>query len=170
MTAIAMQYREQILESVAQGKRLSDILQSLNVSVSRQAISKVLQKDTEYQEARTFGLLTILDQREEQMERAVEQVDVARARELLAQARWRAERERPQIWGQRTQIDVTVNIGDTLQALAERRAARLGVSVGVSGATIEHDANTINDIESDSVPCIGITSDADDGQDAKSTG
>jgi len=52
--------------------------------------------------------------RERELEAAADSVAVARARELLSHARWRAEREHPTRWGQRQQVEggtqIVVNI------------------------------------------------------------
>jgi hypothetical protein len=142
MTAIAVQYKPQILERVARGQRFNDIIAELNLGVSHQALSKVLHTDPEFKEARVVGLGTILDKRESEMECAVDQVAVARARELLAQARWRAEREAPGIWGARTQIDVSVDIGTELQQLCRTLSQTVVTDRGNSEpVTIEHDDN-----------------------------
>ena len=168
MSAIAIQRKAEIIERIAVGHRLTDIAQSLGIS--QPAISKVLASDPDYLAARETGTLVRIERWEgalEAIERETAPVIVARVREGLSHARWRAEREFPQRWGQRTQIDVTIDLGGALAEIAARRQARAGVSLGVSGDTIEHDTNTINYIESDSSPSIGVTSDRDGGQDAK---
>ena len=81
-----------------------------------------------------------MDRRERELEAAPDNVSVTRADRLLGHARWLAERTLPEEFGQRTQIDVTVNIGDTLQQLAERRQARLAVQQTVENAVIDSTA------------------------------
>lgn len=107
MTALAIIHRDSIIEQVAQGKRLSDIAPHLGIT--RQAISKVLKEDPEYRDAIELGLEAKLDQRETELEAAGDQVDLARARELLSHSRWKAERECPSRWGQRQQVDLNVS-------------------------------------------------------------
>ena len=111
MTAIALQQRDTVINALADGKRLSDIAPSLGVSPN--AISKVLKKDPEYREAIESGLDCRLDESEAAIEQAIEQVDVARARARFQSVAWRAEREVPERWGARQQIDlraVSINI------------------------------------------------------------
>ena len=146
MTAIAIERKAEILQSIADGHRLTDIAAALGIS--QPAISKALASDPDYIAARETGTLTRIERWEgelEEIEGSTPAVIVARVREGLSHARWRAEREFPQRWGQRTQIDLTVNIGDALQQIAERRAARLGASLGASQQVIEHDSQCNQD-------------------------
>jgi hypothetical protein len=110
-------HREQIIEQVAAGVRLTDIAKSLGLK-SHSAICNILDKDPDFQAARQVGLESRMDQREGELEIAEDNVTVARARELLSHARWRAERECPSRWGvkQDTQQSfgtqgITINIG-----------------------------------------------------------
>ena len=51
--------------------------------------------------------------------------DLARARERFRAAAWRAGVECPDEWGQRAQLDVNVDIGPVLQAIADRVRERV---------------------------------------------
>jgi len=118
MTAVAIQYREQIIEQVAKGERLTDIARALGYA-THAGISRQLANDPEYRQARETGAECRLDQREREMEQSDESVTVARARELLSQARWRCEREFPERWGTKgTTINIQVNVGQADQQLA----------------------------------------------------
>lgn len=120
-TAVAILHREHIIERVAKGERLRDIAESLGITHG--AISQQLAKDAEYQAAMEAGLEAKMDQREEELERAEDGLTVARARELLSHARWRAERRLPHLYGQQRQAVaiqtdgpakiVMVNYGET---------------------------------------------------------
>lgn len=103
MGAVALQHRELILSEIEKGARLTDLASSLQVSPS--AISHVLAKDPEYIAAREEGLEARMDKREAELESADSSLKVARARELLSHARWRAEREAPARWGQKSEVN-----------------------------------------------------------------
>ena len=122
MTAIALQRKAEILERVAIGHKLVDI--GRDIGVTQPAISQQLAKLPEYRAARESGTLA----RIEAWEKEIEAIDanteagvlmLARAREMLSHARWRAEREFPERWGQKqeqAQGAVTIVIqrfGDT---------------------------------------------------------
>jgi len=117
---IALQHRTEILTRVALGERLHDIALSLGYA-SHAGISRILADDPEYREARETGLEARMDTREAELEAASESVTVARARELLSHARWRAERECPHRWGQRSHVTVEhADLGDRLRRARER--------------------------------------------------
>ena len=96
MTAVAILHRDAIIQRVAQGDRLVDI--GAHYGVTYAALSLVLSKDPEYQAARQNGLDAKLEQRESELEIAPDGLTVARARELLSHARWRAERLNPSVY------------------------------------------------------------------------
>lgn len=126
MTSIVLANRDSIIQRLERGDRLTDIAKDLGLT-SHAAISMRLSKDPEYQAARIASLASRLDQRESEMEAAQDFVTVARTRELLSHARWRAEREAPQVWGvkQETVVthktDVSEALQDARKALANRR-------------------------------------------------
>jgi hypothetical protein len=111
MTAIAIQRKPEILERLANGHRLIDIAADLGLK-THSAIVNVLADDPEYRAAREVGALVRIETRETEMESADDSVTVARARELLSHARWRAEREFPARWGQKTEtkVDATLKV------------------------------------------------------------
>lgn len=102
VTAVALQHRDTILQSIAAGKRLSDL--SIDLGVTPQAISKVLVNDPEYQAAIECGHALRLDQAEQAIEAAAEQVDVARAGASWRAVSWRAERECAHRWGAKQEV------------------------------------------------------------------
>ena len=122
MTAIAIIHKDEILKRVANGDKVTDIGKAYNVS--QQAISKQLLNDPEWKEARMSGTLARIEHWEKEIE-AINagslQVELGRARELLAHARWRAEREFPSQWGgAKVNINVTnkVEMSEALNTVA----------------------------------------------------
>ena len=93
MTAVAVLHKNEILKRVAKGDKISDIGKSYGVS--QQAISKQLLSDPEWIDARMSGALARIEHWEKEIEAINEgtpQVVLGRAREMLAHARWLAER------------------------------------------------------------------------------
>jgi hypothetical protein len=115
--AVALQHRDEILQRIEAGEYLATIAQSLGLAGKGQAISNALAADPEYQAARALGLEAKLARREQEME-TVDHDNVPRARELLSHARWRAERECPERWGQRSQVAVTAPQTSEYEVLA----------------------------------------------------
>lgn len=122
MTAIALTHRDQIISGLLSGKRLSDLAQELGIS--HQAISKQLKDDEDYIAAMDASLDVRMDQREDELEQASDQVAVARARELLSHARFRAERLAPQRWGKQPDAP-TVSLNLNLSTSTLTRASDL---------------------------------------------
>lgn len=124
--------RESIIERVANGEHLIEIAKSYGFK-SHAVISKHLADDPEYQAAREYGLDSRMMTRESELELADDSVTVARARELLSHARWRAERECPKRWGAKQQVEVTDNrvvIDDSLGDIADRVISKMRVVGG----------------------------------------
>ena len=144
MTAVAIQYRDEIIQRVAQGEYLASIANDLGLKGKGQSISDYLANDPEYQHAREFGLAAKMQKRETELECAPKD-DVPRARELLSHARWRAEREAPHIWGQKSQVtNLNIDAGDWSDRL--RRARERVISPDShkdSHTAIEHSAQHI---------------------------
>ena len=121
MSSIVLANRDSIIQRMERGDRLTDIARDLGLT-SHAAISMRLSKDPEYQAARIASLASRLDQREGEMEAAQDSVTIARTRELLSHARWRAEREAPQVWGVKQETVVTHKT-DVSEALDDARKA-----------------------------------------------
>ena len=90
MTALAILHKEEILNRVSQGERLSSI--AISLGISKQAISSQLTNDPDYQAAYQSFHDARLDNAEGLLESATDQIDIARARELWKAYSWRAER------------------------------------------------------------------------------
>lgn len=137
MTAIALLNRDAIIEQLATGKRLSDIIPALGLA-SPNSISHALKADPEYRAAIESGFACRLDQAEDSIEKASDQLDVARARARFQSVAWRAERECPATWGQRSTVAVDAIL--TVHVVRLAMPEVMGVSFGVSSpVTIEHD-------------------------------
>ena len=94
MTAIAIQNKEEILKRVAAGDKISDI--GKDYGVSHAAISKQLSNDAEWIEARKVGALSRIEYWEKEIEAinaGSSQVELGRAKELLAHARCGGQKE-----------------------------------------------------------------------------
>lgn len=119
MTTTAITHKEFIIKSLLDGKRLSDIARQLGVS--HQALSAPLQDDPDYLAAMDASLDVRMDQREDELESAQDQLAVARARELLSHARFRAERLAPARWGKVAEsapVSVTLTLSSSTIAKA----------------------------------------------------
>lgn len=64
--------------------------------------------------------------------------DLARVEAYFKSITWQAEREFPHRWGQRTQVNVTVDLGSALQAISERLQGRVIEGDAVQQETVEH--------------------------------
>lgn len=107
ITALALIKKNEIVNRVAQGHKLKDI--SAEIGISPQAISKQLKDDPDYQAAKVSYHTIRLDDAEEKIEQAIDQVDVARARAVWQSRSWRAEREIPELWGGKPTIVIANN-------------------------------------------------------------
>ena len=106
LTAFAILHKAEIIEHLAQGGKLDD----LHLGISRQAISKALKDDQDYQDAMIEYHASRLDTAEQAILDAADQVDVARARALHSAYSWRAEREQSRIWGAKQELTVNHNV------------------------------------------------------------
>ena len=135
--AVAIQFRDQIIEKVSNGEMLHKIAQSLGIAAPN--ISKHLASDPEYVQARELGAELRLHKAYERMEECaageiIEDEDsgekilierggkLARARDAAFKAAaWFAEREFPERWGNKTQVTFRDgDLGDKLRRASER--------------------------------------------------
>jgi len=119
-TSVAVLNRDDIIQRIRAGEKLTDIAQHYGYT-NHSAIVNRLKNDPEYPIAREIGVEARMEARERELESADDSVTVARARELLGHARWRAEREFPHRWGNKQQIDLTgaVNVEHLVALKAE---------------------------------------------------
>ena len=117
----AIRHKGTLLERIAEGEYVTDIAKDLGLTTPA-AVSKYLSHDPDYIAARLSGTKVRLEKWERELEAADDNVKVARARELLSHARWRAEREFPEHWGQHNRLTVehSGDLGDRLRRAKER--------------------------------------------------
>lgn len=118
-TSVVTLNRDIILQRIERGDRLVDIAKDYGLS-DASSVQKRLADDPEYLLAKERGLESRMDKREDELEQAQDSIQVARARELLSHARWRAERECPKRWGPRQEITHVQGISIT-EALEQAR-------------------------------------------------
>lgn len=121
MTAVAIQNRDLIIKRVQDGVMLKAIAAELSVTPG--ALSQHLANDPEYRAAREIGAEIRLEEQSVAIQEATSKIKLARAREGFRAAAWFAEREFPHRWGQqKTVLNVTLDLGDKLQAAKARIA------------------------------------------------
>jgi hypothetical protein len=118
--SIVLSHKTEILSRLATGERLADIGRSLGVSAP--AISKQLVDDPDYVMARQSSLDARMALREGELEAAETMIDVNKSSALLRHAMWRAEREAPSLWGQKSEVSHGVQIAVTINNPGARPA------------------------------------------------
>ena len=121
--ALAQVDFEHVIQRIAQGEYQSHIARELGVAPP--SLHERISKHPLYKQALKLRNMAKLDSSQSGIEAADSLPNLARAREAFKAAAWRAERECPDEWGQRTQIDVTVDLGSDLAELARRRQSRM---------------------------------------------
>lgn len=127
MTAVAIINKQDIIDKLSQGLRLSDIAPALGVSPN--AISKALKSDPDYRTAIEVGFHKRLDEAEDAILKSGDKVDVARARARFQSVAWRAEREFPETWGQKVELHQSV---DVRVAIEDARQRTVGIAIDAS--------------------------------------
>ena len=125
MTALALQRKDDILQSLERGELMKNI--AANLGITPGAISHALANDPSYQAARESGIGTQLDTWQERLESAEDQFNLARAREVFKAVSWRASVEMPHRWGakQQMQVDHRLTVDDRLTASLDRLIGRV---------------------------------------------
>lgn len=117
---------QHVLDRIAAGEYVPAIAQE--IGVSKQALAQALARydRDSYLQARETAAEIRLDEAAMAIEKAEDVIDLARARERFRAVAWRAEREHPQRWGQRTQVthEVGPDLGDLLRDANKRVAQR----------------------------------------------
>ena len=120
--ALAIIHKETILAQLSAGDTLSVIASRLGIS--QPALSKQLAHDPEFLEAKHLAIESRLVKWEDEIEgidASTPMVMVARCKEGMSQARWRAEVMCKEVYGK--QPTVSLNIGssymDTLKLISE---------------------------------------------------
>ena len=88
---------QRIIRSIAAGKSLKKI--AAEYGVDNVAVLRRARKHADYADALQASLQTRMEDREEGLEAAADNVSVTRADRLLGHARWLAERSCPDRWG-----------------------------------------------------------------------
>lgn len=140
--AVATVNRDQILDRLAAGELVCDISPSLDIT--RQAISQVLAGDKDYVQARKVGAALRVERHYGELVEANDQISLARARECFRAASWFAEREFPEVWGNRTQV--TVNHRESIDSAQFERISDLLAQLAPSTLQVEaEDAELVVD-------------------------
>lgn len=97
-----------VVDRIAAGEFQSHIARELGVSP--QALHQRVSPHPGYREALKLRNMAKLDKAQGNIEDSAETLDLARAREAWKAAAWRAERECPDEWGAKAQLDVGVSV------------------------------------------------------------
>jgi hypothetical protein len=109
--AVAIKHKDEILQRVAEGDRLSDIAEKYGVTAM--AISKQLTNDPEYQAVREIAALKRIEKWEKELEAINPEssaVMMQRADRMLAHSRWRAEKEHRQYAAKQENQGTTIQV------------------------------------------------------------
>jgi hypothetical protein len=141
---VALQHRDQVLEQLRAGKRLSDIAPSLGVST--EALSRPLRDDPEYRSALEHSFELRIDRAEDGILAAAQQVDVSRASAYHKAISWRAGVECAR-WQAKSQLDVhhsgplvQITVSSVQQEYAPRITDVMSNAETQHSNVIEHDA------------------------------
>lgn len=134
---------QRILEGIASGKSLKTIADEFDVTDV--AILRRIEDNPNYKPFRRIGLRLRMDQREQELESAGDNVSVTRADRLLGHARWLAERLDSETYGQKSHL--TVEHVDYAEEIRKAREARMRVIEGeattVDAVQLPQDSNTL---------------------------
>lgn len=112
-----------ILQQLHEGKSLRDVAGTVGVSnVGLRAWLLRCDEDA-YRDTITMALATRVAEADERLEAADDPVSIARAREIARFSRMDFERRRPNLYGPRQHVDMTIHstdLGDRLRAAKER--------------------------------------------------
>ena len=86
-----------ILGQLCSGMKLRDIAKQ--IGITKQSLHTHISKHPQYLAAKQEAFDSRLDDCEDELRRATDATDIARAREVFRATAWRAERECPSIWG-----------------------------------------------------------------------
>lgn len=149
MGSLAELDEEKVLDLVARGQPIYPV--AVQYGVTHQALYKRIAKHPEYRATKEAGMEALLCQRERELEIVKDDattVAYARARDLLGQARWRAEREVPERWGQKgaaaPSLTVVVHRGDVQIGVSSDAQNERDISVvapQLTHCTTLHDDN-----------------------------
>ena len=107
-TALAPLDLGHAIDQIADGAFLRDIAAATGIDKRR--LSEQLRLHPDYPSAKLCAIEVQLDDAQQAIEGAHSGLDIARAREQFRAASWRAERECPAVWGQRSTVQVDAAI------------------------------------------------------------
>ena len=114
-----------ILDRIAKGELMRHIAEDYGCVV--QTVSEYVKRNVDsetWAQVREHSIASRLEQSSHEIEQAQDQLELARAREQARLWMWRAERELPHLYGQRTQIthEIGPDLGDMLREARKRVA------------------------------------------------
>ena len=122
--AVAVIDPDALIDRIANGAFLRDLAKETGIDKRR--LSEQLRQHPSYESAKEASIEVQLDDAQVSILQAKEVSDIARAREAFRAAAWRAEREFPKRWGQRSHVTVETvgDLGDRLRRAEDRRKGR----------------------------------------------
>lgn len=119
-TALAKLDADFLIDRISDGAFLRDL--SKDTGIDKRRLSEYLRKHPDYASAKKTSIQVQIEDAQLALSLAREASDIARAREMFRAAAWRAERECPDEWGQRTHVTVehTGDLGERLRRARER--------------------------------------------------
>lgn len=121
--ALATRKRTEILRRIAAGDPLTMIAADIGYA-DHSGIIHMLETDPDYKRALAIGVTKKIEKRERELEQADSNFTVTRADRLLGHARWWAGVWHRERYGEKPQLEVTLDLGVALQRILERRGER----------------------------------------------
>ncbi len=111
-----------LIARITDGAYLRDL--AAETGIDKRRLSEQLRKHPDYPAAKECAIECQLDSAQDALEVSSTPMDIARARERWRAATWRAEREVPARWAQKSEIAVSfVPLGDALREARARADA-----------------------------------------------
>lgn len=133
--ALANINTDEIIARIAAGAYQSHIARELGVAP--QSLHAKIRTHPAYREALEARNMAKLDQAQNGLEDAA--ADVARAREQFKAAAWRAERECPQLWGQRQHVEHSGSVaGPSFTVVVAQQSDSVRITDVMLSASTQH--------------------------------
>lgn len=123
---------DDIITQIADGATLTQICQ--RYKVDKRILHRELFKHPDYHDAKECALESKLDEVQEDI--ASPDCDIARVREKLKLATWRAEREAPQRWGAKATVSTDLSISVTIRSSGSNGRVIEAESVQIDAQTL----------------------------------
>ena len=104
---------DELIDRVSNGEIPSRIARELGVT--KAAVYYHLRDHPNYLSARQVGMMIRLDDAEDGIANSTDQLSLARSRDGFRAVSWRAEREHPDLWGNRYQADMSPNLASVIE-------------------------------------------------------